>query len=112
MVHRVSATFLCLSFLFACFAALADEIHWIDVRSEGEFAAGHVEGAINIPHTEITAHIAEVASNKDARLYLYCRSGRRSAFAADALAGLGYSDVVDVGGFEDAQKKAEQLKAP
>ncbi len=110
MAFRVSIALLFLSVLFTPVAAWAGEVHWIDVRSESEFAAGHVEGAVNIPHTEITARIAEVTTNKDARLYLYCRSGRRSAFAADALTGLGFSDVVDVGGFEDAQKKAEQLE--
>jgi phage shock protein E len=112
MFQRVSKAFLCLFVLFASLAAWAGEVHWIDVRSESEFAAGHVEGAINIPHTEITARIAEVTSNKDARLYLYCRSGRRSAFAADELTGLGFSDVVNVGGLADAEKKAGQLKAP
>ena len=112
MFSRLSKNLLCLSVLFTSIAAWAGEVHWVDVRSESEFASGHVEGAANIPHTEIADRIAEVTSNKDARLYLYCRSGRRSAFAADVLTGLGFSDVVDVGGFEGAQKKAGQLRAP
>lgn len=110
MVPRGSKILLCLFALITSTVAWAGEVHWIDVRSESEFAAGHVEGATNIPHTEIADRIAEITSNKDAQLYLYCRSGRRSAFAADVLTDLGFSDVVDVGGFEDAQKKAEDLK--
>ena len=40
-------------------AAWADQPHWIDVRSVGEYESGHVEGAVNIPHTEIAERIAE-----------------------------------------------------
>ena len=70
MFQRVSKSLLCLYVLFASLAAWAGEVHWIDVRSESEFAAGYVEGAINIPHTEITARIAEDTSNRDAGMYL------------------------------------------
>jgi phage shock protein E len=83
-----------------------EEIYWIDVRSASEFASGHVEGAVNIPHTEIVARIGEVTDDKDATLYLYCRSGRRSGAATDALQQAGFVDVVNVGGLDDALKRA------
>ena len=87
-------------------SALAGESHWIDVRSANEFAAGHVDGAVNIPHTEIGERIAEVTDKHDATLYLYCRSGRRSGIALDVLTQAGYTGAVNVGGLEDAMKKA------
>lgn len=89
----------------------AGEAYWIDVRSQGEYEAGHVEGAINIPHTEITGRIAGVTEDKTTPLYLYCRSGRRSSIATDALQQMGYSHVVNVGGYEDARTKAAQINA-
>jgi len=92
--------------LLASLPVWAGEAYWIDVRSHDEFAAGHVEGAVNIPHTEIADRIAEVTSDKDKPLYLYCRSGRRSGIAMDVLQQMGYSNTINVGGYEDAQKKA------
>ena len=83
---------------------------WIDVRSPEEFASGHVEGAINIPYTEITERIGEVTSDKDAVLYLYCRSGRRSGIAKEALDQAGFNAVSNIGGFEEAQEKAAAMK--
>ena len=93
-------------------ACWAGEPIWIDVRSAGEFDGGHVEGAVNIPHTEIVERIAEVTENKDATLYLYCRSGRRSGIAADALSEAGFSNAINIGGLEDAMKKAAGQPTP
>jgi len=101
-----------LTLLFSLLVSLplwAGEAYWIDVRSQNEYAAGHVEGAINIPHTEIAARIAEVSEDKDKQLYLYCRSGRRSGLATDTLQQMGYSNAINLGGFEDAQKEAARV---
>ena len=88
----------------------AGEAVWIDVRSAEEYAAGHVSPAVNIPHTEIAARIAEVITDKDAQIYLYCRSGRRSGLALDALQQAGYTNVVNLGGLEDARLMAVRLQ--
>jgi len=112
MFSPVSKTFFCLLFLLSSIAAWAGETHWIDVRSADEYQGGHVEGAVNIPHTEIAERISEVTENRDAQLYLYCRSGRRSGIARDVLIEMGFTGVENVGGFDDAQKKATQLKTP
>ena len=61
----------------------------LDVRSPEEFASGHVPGAVNIPHDQIAARLAEVPRDKD--VVLYCRSGRRTMLAAEVLAGNGYT---------------------
>ena len=101
-----------LAALLVTTAAWSGEATWIDVRSAGEFDAGHVEGAVNIPHTEIVERISEVTGDKDATLYLYCRSGRRSGIAADALAEAGFSKAINIGGLEDAMKKAAGQQKP
>ena len=89
----------------------AGEGYWIDVRTAEEFNAGHVEQAVNIPYEEISERISEVTSDKDALIYLYCRSGRRSGIAKEALDQAGFGNVVNVGGFEDAKRKAGAISA-
>ncbi len=92
-------------------AARADEALWIDVRTAEEYAVGHVSEAINIPYDQIAARIPEVTDDRDALIYLYCRSGRRSGIAKDSLDRLGYRNVVNIGGLSQAQQKAEQMFA-
>ncbi len=71
-------------------AAPSRETVVLDVRTAAEFAAGHVPGAINIPHDQVVARIAELAASKDAEIVVYCRSGRRSALALQALHAAGF----------------------
>lgn len=61
----------------------------LDVRTPEEFVTGHVPGAVNIPYDQVGARLAEVPRDKD--IVLYCRSGRRAAMAAEALAENGYT---------------------
>jgi len=98
---------LCLSLFFAPALLAADPI-WIDVRTVNEYNSGHVSEAVNIPYTEITAGIAELTGDKDASIYVYCRSGRRSGIAKEALESLGYTQVVNVGGFSQAMKQFDR----
>ena len=79
----------------------------IDVRSAEEWDSGHLEQAIHIPHTEIAAQIESHATSKDANIALYCRSGGRAGVAKTALEELGYTNVENVGGYEDAQARFE-----
>lgn len=83
---------------------------WIDVRTAEEYAGGHVIEAVNIPYEEIVARIGEVTTDKDAEIYLYCRSGRRSGIAMQALEAEGFSRVVNVGGLDQALNKARQAE--
>lgn len=66
----------------------------LDVRTPQEFEAGHVPGAINIPHDQLAARAAEVGA-KDQPVLLYCQSGRRSQLAAAELARQGFSAIYD-----------------
>ena len=86
--------------------AWAGDAYWIDVRTAEEYADGHVRQAVNIPYEEITARIGEVTDDKDALIYLYCRSGRRSGIAREALERAGFSNAINLGGLEDAQRAA------
>ena len=71
----------------------------VDVRSAEEFAAGHIAGAINIPHDQLPARAGELAAHKaDGSLVLYCRSGRRTGLAAAALESQGFSGLKHLAG--------------
>ena len=82
----------------------------IDVRSKAEWDSGHLEAATLIPLPEIAERIGEVAKNKSQKIYLHCRSGGRSGRAKIQLEGLGYTNVENVGGLEDARAKFESVK--
>ena len=73
----------------------------LDVRTEEEFAEGHIAGAILIPDYEITEKAESVLTDKDQQILVYCRSGRRSKNAASQLVELGYSNVKEFGGIID-----------
>ncbi|CAH0991191.1 hypothetical protein SIN8267_01293 [Sinobacterium norvegicum] len=92
--------------------AQAEPDLWIDVRTAEEFDRGHVAQAVNIPFDVIADHIAAVSPDKQAEIYLYCRSGRRSGIALKTLQDLGYSKVTNVGGLTDAQALEQRLLAP
>ena len=66
----------------------------LDVRTPGEFAAGHLEGALNIPVAELGRRLSEVPVAVP--VVVYCRSGVRSANAAQLLTARGY-EVLDLG---------------
>ena len=76
----------------------------IDVRTEAEWNNGHIEGAILIPYDVIGEKIGTAAKDKSKRIYVYCRSGRRSKIAKETLEKLNYKDVVNLGSLEDAAK--------
>lgn len=70
----------------------------IDVRSEREFAARALQGAINVPLPALVARIGEIAPQRDTEIALYCASGGRSEMACAMLHALGYVRVVNAGG--------------
>lgn len=80
-----------------------DDYVIIDARTEAEFREGHIEGAILIPEYEITERAEKEIPEKETLILVYCRSGRRSKIAADALVSLGYTNVKEFGGIIDWQ---------
>jgi len=83
-------------------AAFADTI-WIDVRSVEEYSQDHIAGDINIPHTAIGTEIGKHVTDKDSDIILYCRSGKRAGMAMKMLKEMGYTNVTNAGGIEDAR---------
>lgn len=81
---------------------------WIDVRSQEEFNAGHLQHAYHIPHDEISTKINQLVPDKNTKINLYCRSGRRAEVARKALIDLGYQNVINQGGYQDLIKKGHQ----
>jgi len=76
----------------------------VDVRTPAEFAAGHVDGAVNID-VESADFASQIATLPNETTYaVYCRSGRRSALATDQMAEAGFTSLVNLeGGVADLQ---------
>lgn len=76
---------------------------WIllDVRTQEEYSDRRIDGARLIPDYEIKGRAEAELPDKNARILVYCRSGRRSAQAAKDLAEMGYTKVYDFGGIID-----------
>ena len=66
----------------------------LDVRSNEEFLARRIPGAVNIPYLIIGANQDLLPEDKQALIFVYCRTGRRAAIAANALLGLGYTNII------------------
>ena len=81
----------------------------IDVRTTEEYRAGHVQDAVNIPYDEIAGRIAALAPDHDARIVLYCHSGRRAGIAEQALRQMGYRQIENKGGLNDMLKNGYQI---
>lgn len=74
----------------------------IDVRTSAEYAAGHLDGAVNID-VEANDFATEVGKLDTAGTYvLYCHSGRRAGLAKDQMSSMGFKNVSNAGGLSDA----------
>ena len=68
----------------------------IDTRTPAEYEEGHVPGAINIPIGEYVHRIDELPEDKDFPIFIYCRTDRRSGYAALSTLALGWTNVKNV----------------
>ena len=73
----------------------------LDVRTREEYDQGHIPGAIVISHEKVAHKAEETLTDKDQLILVYCRSGRRSKIAAEALVELGYTNILEFGGILD-----------
>ncbi len=80
----------------------------LDVRTEEEFAEGHIPGAVLIPDYEIGERAREMLPDKEQLIFVYCRSGNRSKKASAALAEMGYTNVKEFGGIIDWPYETEK----
>jgi len=74
------------------------DVQLIDVRTPAEFKQGYIENAILIDYKAENFKTKVQELDKDKPVYLYCRSGRRSAFASTILKDLGFKEIVDLEG--------------
>jgi len=80
----------------------------LDVRTQEEYDEGHIPGATQISHEEITEKAEDILTDKDQLILVYCRSGRRSKIAAEALVELGYTNIKEFGGIIDWPYEVEK----
>ncbi len=86
----------------------SNEIIVIDVRSLEEVKTGIIQDAIHIEWKQIDKEINNIDITKDQPIYLYCRSGNRSGKAAVMLEKIGFTNVINAGGIDEAAKKLEK----
>lgn len=79
----------------------SEEVIILDVREKDEYDAGHIKGAILIPYTEIATKASKMIPDKNAKILVYCRSGRRSKIASEQLILIGYTNIFEFGGIID-----------
>ncbi|TNE38051.1 MAG: rhodanese-like domain-containing protein [Alphaproteobacteria bacterium] len=72
----------------------------VDVRTQEEFDAGHIEGALLIPHDQVAARLAEFGEDTHRPVVVYCRSGHRAGLAQTTLEENGFTRVFNGGGYE------------
>ena len=78
----------------------------LDVRTEEEYADGHIRGSVNVPLQRIEGILEKVADPRKV-IYVYCRSGVRSEKAVTILKQMGYANAIDIGGILAFRKKDE-----
>ena len=77
---------------------LTDNYLPVDVRSEAEYDAGHIPGAILLPLEDIRDGRLEALPDREQSIMVYSETGQRSAEAAQLLTTLGYTRIYDIGG--------------
>lgn len=78
----------------------------LDVRTPGEFASGHIPGALNIPYDQLGGRLSEIDAEPGDEIVVHCESGRRAEVAADLLREAGYPNVRDLTGHMRAWREA------
>jgi phage shock protein E len=81
----------------------------LDVRTPEEFEKGHLKGSVLIPYDEIDARVSELGSDKTKTIVVYCASGRRAGKAAASLRTLGFTSVVNAGGYDELLEPAPKV---
>jgi rhodanese-related sulfurtransferase len=83
---------------------MEDKAILIDVRTVQEYSEGHLDNSVNISVESINTMIETMVKDKNTPIIVYCRSGNRSATAAQTLVNLGYKKVYDLGAMNNCSK--------
>lgn len=101
-----AVTFLTPAQAYELLSSRARDLVILDIRTPGEFATGHIKGAINVDYRS-GAFAWEIGRLDRSRTYLvYCRTGRRTAGAIDIMTGLGFARIIQVAGDIEGWKAA------
>lgn len=73
----------------------------VDVREPEELEEGYIDNSLLIPLDTVQAQVEKLIPDKNAKILVYCRSGRRSEIAAEIMEKLGYKNIYDFGGIID-----------
>ncbi len=100
----------------AALQAMSESPLLIDVREPGEFAAGHLPGAVNLPrgvlefaieaHPALACEASPTLADRSRHLVVYCLTGGRAALATDSLQRLGFTRIECLSGGFKAWKEA------
>jgi len=77
---------------------MSGDVIILDVRTQDEYAGGHIPNAICLPVDQVSAQAANVLPDKSQTILVYCRSGVRASTASQTLADMGYTNVYNFGG--------------
>lgn len=82
---------------------IGKDVQLVDVRTPGEYNAGHIDDAVNFDLSDRTTFMEQIETlDKDQPVYLYCLVGSRSAYAAKILRSKGFTQIFDYsGGYND-----------
>jgi phage shock protein E len=80
----------------------------LDVRTKEEYLTGHIKGSMLLPVDILKEEAEKNLKDREVTIFVYCRSGNRSATAAKILANLGYKNVYDMGGIIDWPYEVEK----
>jgi phage shock protein E len=91
-----------------------DDFYFVlDVRSEQQFAQGHIAGAVNIPYSGLVEHLAELPGDSSTPILVYCENAQRSTQALMALSLLGYpSAYYLMGGLKRWMEEGRPIEEP
>src|SRR3954465_6118341 len=85
----------------------------LDVREPDEYEQGAIPDSLHIPRGHLESNVESRVTDRDTPLIVFCAGGTRSAFAAQSLAQLGYTDVVSVkGGFNRWKDEGRDWRGP
>lgn len=87
---------------------LKEDAILLDVRSESEYNEGHIPNAILLNVSDVENKIKDISADYDQAIIVYCRSGNRSAKAAQTLIDMGYRNVYDLGGISNWDYEIEK----
>ena len=86
---------------------------FLDVREPDEYSQGTIPGSVHIPRGQLETNVEGRIPDRETEIVVYCAGGTRSAFAAETLGELGYSNVVSMaGGFNRWKDEGRSWRVP